>query len=95
MLKISVSPRYEKDCERICRRQFYDKKKHMEAEFLLILGEGMPEEYNDHKLKGDLAEHRLIHIGGRKSRWVLLYKTKSGLLLFERTGTHEEVLNIE
>jgi mRNA interferase YafQ len=95
MINFAVSPDYERDCQRICRRQYYDKEKHLMAEVLLILREKLSEEYKDHKLTGNRSDSRLIHIGGRKSDWVLMYKITNNILCFERTGTHGDVLNIE
>jgi mRNA interferase YafQ len=48
--------------------------------------------YNDHALTGDLAGCRALHLGHRKSNWVLVYQIVPGRVFFLRTGTHDDVL---
>jgi mRNA interferase YafQ len=52
----------------------------------------LPHSYNDHALRSDRKGYRLLHINGRNSNWVLLYKVIGDTVLFVRTGTHDEVL---
>jgi len=51
----------------------------------------IPREYGDHGLKGALRDYRAVHIGGKSSNWVLLYRVDRGSVFFTATGTHDEV----
>lgn len=59
----------------------------------LASGGRLPAEYNDHKLKGDMADFRECHIGGASSDWVLVYKKLDAQLILYllATGTHREL----
>ncbi|MDR2197258.1 MAG: type II toxin-antitoxin system YafQ family toxin [Coriobacteriales bacterium] len=76
------------------------KKKHWDLELLdaalaaVVASDEtpLPHSYNDHALRGDKKGYRLLHINGRASNWILLYKALEDTALFVRTGTHDEIL---
>lgn len=59
---------------------------------ILISGDPLPAEYQDHALTGDLAGFRECHIGGD---FLLIYKivknSKFEDIGFVRAGTHSEL----
>ena len=57
---------------------------------MLADGEILPEEYNDHALKGNYKGYRECHI---EPDWLLIYKIYSDRLVLEliRTGTHSDL----
>ena len=67
------------------------------AEYMLTNELPIDPSYNDHQLKGKLKIYREMHIGGRKSDWVLVYSVSNDNreVLFKDTGTHRDVYGIE
>jgi len=93
MLDADYLPSFVRDRKRL-------KKKHWPIEELdkaivsVIFADEMPIPlfYNDHALKGDLRGYRLLHVGGRNSDWLLLYKSLDGFVTLIRTGSHDDIL---
>jgi mRNA interferase YafQ len=52
----------------------------------------MDPKFNDHALTGDKKGNRLLHVNGRNSNWIMMYKKDLVKAVFIRTGTHDEVL---
>jgi mRNA interferase YafQ len=82
-----------KDWERLSRSGRYDMNRLKEAMLLLIANDGpLGQEWLDHPLGGDWDGHRDCHIGGD---FLVVYKlddiSKTGLVVFVRTGTHAEL----
>ena len=50
----------------------------------------LPSELRDHKLIGNYKGRRECHLAGD---WLLIYKLEKGMVIFERTGSHSELLN--
>jgi len=59
---------------------------------LLLTGEPMPPNYQDHPLKGDFYGKRECHVGG-EGDWLLVYRRYEDtlILLFIETGTHQDI----
>jgi mRNA interferase YafQ len=55
---------------------------------LLIQGKPLPQEYQDHPLKGNWKGYRDVHI---EPDWLLIYKADDNNLWLARTGTHAEI----
>lgn len=51
----------------------------------------IPAHYNDHALTGDKQGLRELHVGGRKSDWLVIYEIDGEKVWFSRTGTHDEL----
>ena len=65
-----------------------DTSKLREAIRLLLNGESLPREYEDHPLKGEWRPCRDIHI---EPDWILIYRIDGDQLSLERTGTHADL----
>lgn len=55
---------------------------------LLLAGQPLPRELNDHPLKGEWRPSRDLHI---EPDWVLIYCVDGQEVRFERTGTHSDL----
>ena len=55
---------------------------------LLLSGNSLPPQYNDHPLGGEWKKHRDCHI---EPDWLLLYRIDGDTLFLERTGTHSDL----
>lgn len=51
----------------------------------------IPDRYNDHSLAGNWDGYRELHIGGRNTDWLMIYKLGEGIVGFTRTGSHDEL----
>jgi len=50
----------------------------------------LPPALGDHKLIGNYQGRRECHLAGD---WLLIYKLEKDTVIFERTGSHSELLN--
>ena len=79
---------FEKDVKRLQKR-----KKNLEKLKIivrtLLAGGPLDPIHRDHKLVGDYKGRRECHI---ESDWLLIYKVAGGLIIFERTGTHSDLI---
>ena len=57
---------------------------------LLLTGESLPRELNDHPLKGEWKPNRDLHI---EPDWLLIYCLEGETIRFERTGTHSDLFS--
>jgi mRNA interferase YafQ len=57
---------------------------------ILLNKSSLPEQYQDHPLKGEWVRHREFHI---ESNWIVVYSTADEVLKMERTGTHSEIFD--
>lgn len=57
---------------------------------LVLSGNPLPAQYNDHALTGDMQGYRELHIGGD---YLLIYKVDENkhLIIFTDLGTHAEL----
>lgn len=80
---------FKKDWQRLSHSGRYNMGELKRTMLLLIANDGpLPEEYLDHPLKGDWANHRECHVGGD---FLLIYRLDADSLIFVRAGTHAEL----
>lgn len=83
---------FAKDWARLSESGRYDMKRLRQAMLLLIANEALGQEWLDHALKGEWADHRECHIGGD---FLLIYQRQGGgndeIVSFVRAGTHAEL----
>jgi mRNA interferase YafQ len=51
----------------------------------------IPSRFNDHRLGGKYRGCREIHLGGRSSDWLVVYKIDQGMVVLLATGKHDEI----
>ncbi len=88
--KLITSAQFRRDAKRI-KKQGLNTSELLGVVNLLIEGKPIPEEMDDHPLKGSLEGFRDLHI---RSDWLLIYKISDDSILLQRTGSHAEVLKI-
>ncbi|MBU4154502.1 MAG: type II toxin-antitoxin system YafQ family toxin [Proteobacteria bacterium] len=88
MLRLKTTSRFEKDY-----RKAIKSGKHMvrlKRTMTWIASEQpLPPELRDHKLIGNYQGRRECHLAGD---WLLIYKLEKDTVIFERTGSHSELL---
>jgi len=57
---------------------------------LLIAGRELPDQYNDHPLKGGWNGYRDAHV---EPDWLVIYRVDGTELYLARTGTHADLFN--
>ena len=88
MLTPVYTRQFERDVRRIQRRRKnLDKLKIIIRS--LVAEESLDPIHRDHKLIGNWQGRRECHI---ESDWLLMYKTEEDRIIFERTGTHSDLL---
>lgn len=89
MLVPEYSPAFPRDYKR-CLKKHWDVVKLDKAIEHVVLSDEkqIPQSYKDHVLKGDMQGHRELHVSGD---WLLLYQITGSVVVFERTGTHDEL----
>ncbi len=87
MLKPSYTKQFELDLKKVLKRG-RDKEKIKLIISRLINEEKLEARYRDHKLVGNYVGRRECHI---ESDWLLIYKIKKEIIIFERTGTHSDL----
>ena len=86
-----LAPAYTKQFGRDTKRM---KKRWKNLDKLKIIIRALVEEepldaiHRDHKLSGNWKGRRECHI---ESDWLLIYKTESDRITFERTGSHADL----
>jgi len=56
----------------------------------LIHREQLDEKHRDHALRGVWQGHRECHLD---PDWLLIYRVEKDLIVFERTGTHQDLFD--
>ena len=84
---------FKKDWQRLTHSGRYNMKELKEVMLLLIANdEPLGEEWLDHALTGNWADHRECHIGGD---FLLIYRLekqgKQEMIVFVRAGTNDEL----
>lgn len=87
MKQINSSTAFEKDIERLVRRN-KDMEKLKSVIRSLVRGEKLDPIYQDHKLTGNYYGCRDCHI---ESDWLLIYKYDEENSFLIRTGTHSDL----
>jgi mRNA interferase YafQ len=81
-----------KDWARLLASGRYDLARAKEVMMLLIAGETLGPEWQDHPLQGEYADYRECHVGGD---FLLIYKieheSKTQKIVFARIGTHSDL----
>jgi mRNA interferase YafQ len=92
VLAAKKSPAFDRDVKRCAKKHWgiASLKDAMRA-ILSSDEEPIPLSYNDHALSGDRRGYRELHVGGRKSDWLVLYRIDGGIAEFVRTGTHDDL----
>ncbi|HOP08460.1 MAG TPA: type II toxin-antitoxin system YafQ family toxin [candidate division Zixibacteria bacterium] len=88
MLKLKTTTRFEKDYKkaRTSGRDMFRLKRVMTW---IADEEPLPPELHDHKLIGNYRGRRECHLAGD---WLLIYKIEDDSVIFERTGSHSDLL---
>ncbi len=88
MLKLRTTTQFEKDYKK-SRRSGRDMSR-LKKVMTWIAGEKpLPAALRDHKLIGNYQGRRECHLAGD---WLLIYKIDADTVIFERTGSHSELL---
>lgn len=88
MLRLKTTSRFEKDYRKAVKsgRDMGRLKRTMAW---IANEEPLPLELHDHKLIGNFEGRRECHLAGD---WLLIYKIADDTVIFERTGSHSELL---
>jgi len=87
MLTPAYTRQFERDAKRMKKRgKNLDKLKIIIRS--LVAEEPCDAIHSDHGLVGNWKGRRECHI---ESDWLLIYKTESDRIIFERTGTHSDL----
>lgn len=81
--------RFKGDYKRMKRR---GKDMSMVLRLMTMLADEEPLEpkHRDHPLVGNYVGRRECHV---EPDWLLIYKLESGVIIFERTGTHSDLFD--
>lgn len=87
--EIQRTSQFKKDYKAAVKRNL-DMEQLKKVVKILAEGETLPEEYDDHTLKGKYSGYRECHI---QPDWLLVYKITEDLLILSlyRTGTHSDL----
>jgi mRNA interferase YafQ len=90
MLNLKTTTRFEKDYKKALKsgREMARLKRVMTW---IACEQLLPPELRDHKLIGNYQGRRECHLAGD---WLLIYKIEGGTVIFERTGSHSELLKM-
>jgi len=90
MRKLKTTTRFEKDYKKALKsgRDLARLKRVMTW---IACEQELPPELRDHKLVGNYQSRRACHLAGD---WLLIYKLEGDTVIFERTGSHSELLKI-
>jgi mRNA interferase YafQ len=87
MRSLSYTGQFKRDIKLVEKRG-KDLSKLRNIVGLLLAGNPLPREFNDHPLKGDWRPRRDLHI---EPDWILIYFMDTDVLRLERTGTHTDL----
>lgn len=73
------------------KQRGYNLQKLKTAILLLLHEEPLPEQYQDHALKGAWKRYHDLHI---EPDWLLVYKIDGDDCIFSRTGTHADIFSL-
>ena len=89
MLILKTTKRFEKDYKKSVRSG-RDMSRLKRVMTWIANQKPLPLELRDHKLIGNYQGRRECHLAGD---WLLIYKLEENMVIFERTGSHSELLN--
>ena len=88
MRKPSFTKQFNKDLKKIKKQgKNTDKLKFVMSN--LIDEKQLVKKYHDNKLTGNFKDRRECHI---EPDWLLIYKIENDEIIFERTGSHSDIL---
>ena len=90
MRKLKTTTRFEKDYKKALKSG-RDLARLTRVMTWIASEQEMPTELRDHKLVGNYQGRRECHLAGD---WLLIYKLEADTVIFERTGSHSELLKI-
>ena len=88
MLTLKTTTRFEKDYKK-ARKAGRDISRLKRVMAWIANEQPLPPELRDHKLIGNYRGRRECHLAGD---WLLIYKIDGNTVVFERTGSHSELL---
>lgn len=88
MLKIKTTKQFEKDYKKVLKSGC-DVQRLKQVMNWIVHKQVLPQELRDHKLIGNYQGRRECHLAGD---WLLIYKLEEDTVIFERTGSHSELL---
>ena len=88
MLTPVYTNQFEKDLKKMLRRG-KDAEKLKAVMSMLVDEIPLPQKYRDHVLLGNFKARRECHI---EPDWLLMYRASEDKMIFERTGTHSDLL---
>jgi len=89
MLMLKTTKRFEKDYKKSVKSG-RDMSRLKRVMTWIANQKPLPVELRDHKLIGNYQGRRECHLAGD---WLLIYKLEEDMVVFERTGSHSELLN--
>ncbi len=88
MLNLVVTTQFKKDYKKI-RRQGKKIEALNDLMGMIVEQKEIPQKYKDHSLVGNLRGRRECHIS---PDWLVIYRIEGDDVIFERTGSHSELL---
>ena len=88
MLKLKTTTRFEKDYKKALKSG-RDMGRLKRTINWIANEQPLPPEMRDHKLIGNYKGRRECHLAGD---WLLIHKIAKDTVIFERTGSHSELL---
>ncbi|MFA7172943.1 MAG: type II toxin-antitoxin system YafQ family toxin [Kiritimatiellia bacterium] len=89
MLTLNTTSQFQKDYKKSVKSG-RDMKRLKQVMSWIASGQTLPSLLKDHKLIGNYKGRRECHLAGD---WLLIYKLEKDAVIFERTGSHSELLN--
>jgi mRNA interferase YafQ len=87
MLRLEYSSQFERDVK-LLKRKHYNLEEMKDLIRLIGGGAELPRKYRKHQLKGAFGGMTECHI---KGDWLLVYKRVADMVVFVRTGSHDEL----
>jgi mRNA interferase YafQ len=88
MLTLKTTTRFEKDYKKAFKSG-RDMSRLKRVMVWIANAQPLAPELRDHKLMGNYQGRRECHLAGD---WLLIYKLETDTVIFERTGSHSELL---
>ena len=89
MLTLKTTKRFEKDYKKSIKSG-RDMSRIKRVMARIANQQPLPPELRDHKLIGNYLGRRECHLA---ADWLLIYKLEEDCVIFERTGSHSELLS--
>ena len=90
MLNLKTTTRFEKDYKKALKSG-KDMVRLKRVMTWIACEQMLPPELRDHKLIGNYQGRRECHLAGD---WFLIYKIERDAVIFERTGSHSELMKM-